>query len=94
MACDRYNYCRCTMNDGTVNTTITQAACNYLYTYSVKKHLDLSTYATKDRDNATWCYQFYNDNAVYLGVDNCDMRVSCTAVGATGNDSWCEKKIL
>ncbi|KAK1990658.1 hypothetical protein LX36DRAFT_390493 [Colletotrichum falcatum] len=93
-ACDRYNYCRCTMDDGTTNNTVTEAACKYLYDYSAKKHLDLSIYKTKDKNETTWCYQFYNDNAIYLGVDNCDMRVSCSSVGATGNDSWCDGKIL
>ncbi|WDK10706.1 hypothetical protein CGRA01v4_01985 [Colletotrichum graminicola] len=95
LACDRYNYCRCTMDDGSINNTATEAACKYLYDYSVKKYLDLSVYKTKTRDNDTeWCYQFYNDNSAFFGTQNCDMRVSCTAVGATGNDSWCEEKIL
>ncbi|KAK2032986.1 hypothetical protein LX32DRAFT_635630 [Colletotrichum zoysiae] len=92
-ACDRYSRCRCTMNDETINNTVTEEACDYLYKYSVKKYADLSVYKTKDKDEATWCYQFYNDNSAYLGVNNCDMRVSCSSVGATGNDSWCEGKI-
>ncbi|KAK2036825.1 hypothetical protein LZ31DRAFT_614057 [Colletotrichum somersetense] len=93
-ACDRYEECRCTMDDGTINNTVTEAACDYLYKYSVKKHLDFSLYKTKDKNGTTWVYQFYNDHAAYLGVDNCDMRVSCSSVGATGNDSWCEGKLI
>ncbi|KAK1585860.1 uncharacterized protein LY79DRAFT_557444 [Colletotrichum navitas] len=93
MACDRYNYCRCTMADGSLNSTVTDDACKYLYTYSAKKHFDLSLYVTQNKDDATWCYQLVNDNPIYLGVDNCDMRVACTEVGATGSDSWCMDKL-
>ncbi|KAK1991227.1 hypothetical protein LX36DRAFT_548531, partial [Colletotrichum falcatum] len=87
--CDRYNRCRCTMDDGTINNNVTEAACKSLFKYLLKKHLDWSLYKTKEKDDATWCYQYYNDHTTYFGTDNCDMRVSYSSIGATGNDSWC-----
>ncbi|KAK2055968.1 hypothetical protein LY76DRAFT_595592 [Colletotrichum caudatum] len=92
-ACAQYGYCRCTMADGSINNTITTAACtNYYRAVGNEGTRATAITTTIDMVNTAWCSQgVFDDNR--RGVpDNCAMRDHCKEVGATGGDSWCEFK--
>ncbi|KAK2052176.1 hypothetical protein LY76DRAFT_351775 [Colletotrichum caudatum] len=98
-ACAPYHQCRCTMADGSINNTITEAACNgTLENTRGAKGDNFQAYLIGNTDSANasdttteWCnWGFGRKIAFYL--DNCYFRESCARVGATGSDSWCQEK--
>ncbi|KAK2033873.1 hypothetical protein LX32DRAFT_634822 [Colletotrichum zoysiae] len=93
-ACALYGNCRCTMADGTTNNTITEQACAKYHTEIGLDGTDSTAYTPHvDSDGVTWCtLGRINENQNIVHVDNCSMREYCTAVGATGADSWCKDK--
>ncbi|KAK2013498.1 hypothetical protein LZ32DRAFT_617615 [Colletotrichum eremochloae] len=82
-ACAKYNRCRCTMADGAINNTITAQAKDYIHNNISGG--DFPTVA--DNNNTLWIKSYYPSVGYLKGVDNCDARVACIAVGATGEDS-------
>ncbi|KAK2016482.1 hypothetical protein LZ32DRAFT_668766 [Colletotrichum eremochloae] len=92
-ACARYLQCRCTMADGSINNTITEAACTYELKNTRGAQGDGSTafQPSTDSNGTTWCNNGYNGKEAFF-PDNCSFRDACTASGATGSDSWCQEK--
>ncbi|KAK2036125.1 hypothetical protein LZ31DRAFT_617772 [Colletotrichum somersetense] len=93
-ACAQYGYCHCTMADGSVNNTITTAACAKYYSAAGLDGTRATAITTTiDNQNKAWCSQgIFDDNQKGV-VDNCEMRRHCKEAGATGEDSWCEYKV-
>ncbi|KAK2005428.1 hypothetical protein LZ32DRAFT_612075 [Colletotrichum eremochloae] len=94
-ACAWYADCRCTMADGSIDNNITSKACATYHTNAGMDDNETTAFTTEvDGNNTTWCKAGMVDYKYTLYLDNCHMREYCTGAGATGNDSWCEKKQL
>ncbi|KAK1964793.1 hypothetical protein LY78DRAFT_581693, partial [Colletotrichum sublineola] len=86
----KYKQCRCTMADGAINNTITAMAAQKLM-----NETDYSRTATvfPISQDGQWIQTGIDMNDCKVRPDNCRVHDACTAVGATGADSWCEDKV-
>ncbi|KAK2025785.1 hypothetical protein LX32DRAFT_46683 [Colletotrichum zoysiae] len=93
-ACAEYRRCRCTMADGSENATITTQACDlYHKAAGLDGTFGEGLTSSVGNNNVTVCLGGIADNGKRgVFVDNCKMREFCAEAGATGSDSWCEKK--
>ncbi|KAK1973236.1 hypothetical protein LZ30DRAFT_611405 [Colletotrichum cereale] len=95
-ACGLFRQCRCTMADGSINNTVTEIACQTERDNTQNAHGSDSTalLPSTDANNVTWCNKGRgNAGHTTINVDNCAFRETCTALGATGADSWCEDNV-
>ncbi|KAK2037330.1 hypothetical protein LZ31DRAFT_560488, partial [Colletotrichum somersetense] len=87
------------MVDGSINNSITEAACNgTLENTRGAKGDNYQAFSIGNTDSANasdttteWCNWGVGSKDTFF-VDNCSFRDLCTRNNATGSDSWCQGK--